>query len=208
MNKIHFFKRLRGFFRTSFIGGLVALLPISMVIILFRWIINLIERYLGPVIDMIVETDSRLYTIGLYILAIIAIFLIFFFIGLIIQTRIGRFLNYRLEKKYLVRIPGYKIARETVSQFFGKNKSFFKEVVIIDPFGSGTLMTGFITDDQGEILTVFVPTGPNPTSGNIYHVPKDNVLRTRATVDTGMKSIISCGAGSSQIFETLKEKQG
>ena len=54
MKKIHFFKRLRGFFRTSFIGGLVALLPISMVIILFRWIINLIERYLGPVIDLIV----------------------------------------------------------------------------------------------------------------------------------------------------------
>ena len=77
--------------------------------------------------------------------------------------------------------------------------------MIVDLFGSGTLMTGFITDDQGEILTVFVPTGPNPTSGNIYHVPKDNVLRTKAAVDTGMKTIISCGAGSNEIFEALKE---
>lgn len=196
---------MRGFFRTTFIGGLVALLPITMVIILFRWIINLIERHLGPVIDLVAETDSRLYIFGLYLAAIIVIFLVFFSIGLIIKTRWGRFLNKQLEKKYLVKIPGYKIARDTVAQFFGKNRSFFREVVIVDLFNSGTLMTGFITDDQeGEIITVFVPTGPNPTSGNIYHLPKDKVLRTNAPVDLGMKTIISCGAGSSEIFGNIQ----
>lgn len=191
---------MRGFFRTTFIGGLVALLPISMVIILLRWIINMIERNLGPLIDLVTDTDSRLYMLALYVIAIIIIFLVFFSIGLIIQTRWGKFLNKQLEKKYLMKIPGYKLARETVSQFFGKNRSFFKEVVIVDLFNSGTLMTGFITDEQGEIITVFVPTGPNPTSGNIYHVPKDKVLRTNAPVDLGMKTIISCGAGSSEVF--------
>jgi len=204
---INFIKKMRGFFKTTFIGGLVALLPISMVIILFRWIINLIEKYLGPVVDYIADTDSRLYTFGLYVIALVAVFLIFFTIGLIIRTEWGRFLNKHLEQKYLVKIPGYKIARETVSQFFGKNKSFFKEVVIVDLFNSGTLMTGFITDDQGDVITVFVPTGPNPTSGNIYHVPKDKVLKTNAQVDTGMKSIISCGAGSTGIFESIRAGQ-
>src|SRR6056297_550950 len=178
-----------------------------MVIILFRWIINIIERHLGPVIDMVTDTDSKLYTLGLYLVAIIVIFLVFFTIGLVIKTRWGRFLNKQLEKKYLIKIPGYKIARDTVGQFFGKNKSFFKEVVIVDLFNSGTLMTGFITDNQGEIISVFVPTGPNPTSGNIYHVPKEKVLRTNATVETGMKSIISCGAGSSNIFSELQLKE-
>lgn len=205
--KIHFWKRMRGFLRTTFIGGLVALLPISMVIILFRWIINLIERYLGPVIDLVTDTDSKLYTLGLYLAAIIVIFLIFFAIGLIIKTRWGKFLNKQLETKYLMKIPGYKLARETVSQFFGKNRSFFKEVVIVDLFNSGTLMTGFITDDQGEIVTVFVPTGPNPTSGNIYHVPNDKVLRTNAPVDLGMKTIISCGAGSSDVIGNIQLKE-
>ncbi|MDF1572172.1 MAG: DUF502 domain-containing protein [Bacteroidales bacterium] len=206
--QIHFWKRMRGFFRTTFIGGLVALLPISMVIILFRWIINLIERHLGPVIDLVTDTDSRLYTFGLYLAAIIIIFLVFFTIGLIIKTRWGKFLNKQLEKKYLVKIPGYKIARDTVAQFFGKNKSFFKEVVIVDLFNTGTLMTGFITDDSGEIVTVFVPTGPNPTSGNIYHLPKEKVLRTNAPVDLGMKTIISCGAGSSEVFANIQPEEG
>jgi uncharacterized membrane protein len=76
-------------------------------------------------------------------------------------------------------------------------------VVLVDLFNSGTLMTGFITDDQGEIITVFVPTGPNPTSGNIYHVRKEKVFKTDAAVDNGMRSIISCGAGSSEIFEQI-----
>ncbi len=205
--KFQLFKRLRSFFRTTFIGGLVALLPLSMVIILFRWIINLIEKYLGPFVDMITDTDSKFYTLGLYILSIIAIFLIFFIIGLIIKTRWGKFLNRQLEKKYLMKIPGYKMARETVSQFFGKNRSFFKEVVIVDLFNSGTLMTGFITDDMGDIITVFVPTGPNPTSGNIYHLPKDKVSRTGAAVDVGMKTIISCGAGSSEVFEEMRKTE-
>ncbi len=65
-------------------------------------------------------------------------------------------------------------------------------------------MTGFITEDQGEILTVFVPTGPNPTSGNIYHVNRDQVLFTNTSVDNGMKTIISCGAGSTEIFNLVE----
>jgi uncharacterized membrane protein len=201
--KIVLFKRLKGFLRTTFIGGLVALLPVSMIIILLRWLINIIEKYLGPLVNIITDSDSQLYIIGIYILSILAIFLIFFSIGLIIKTQWGQFLNHQLEKNYLLRIPGYKMIKETVNQFFGKNKSFFKEVVIVDLFNSGILNTGFITDDQGEIITVFVPTGPNPTSGNIYHVPKDKVFRTSSSVDLGMKSIISCGAGSKEIFELI-----
>ncbi len=115
------------------------------------------------------------------------------------------FLN-KAEDRYMMKIPGYKMAKETVQQFFGKNRSFFREVVLVDIFNTGTLMTGFITDDQGEMVTVFVPTGPNPTSGNIYHLEKDRVLKTTATVDSGMKSIISCGAGSAEVFASMEKK--
>ena len=187
------------------IGGLVAIMPLTLVILLFRWIFNLIARYLGPIVK-IIETDSKFYTFLLYVVTVIALLLIFFIIGVVIRTRIGRFLNLA-EDKYLIKVPGYKLAKETVQQFFGKNKSFFKEVVLVDPFNSGTLMTGFITDDMGEVISVFVPTGPNPTSGNIYHVQRDKLLRTSATVDVGMKSIISCGAGSEEIFQNIQNQE-
>ncbi|MDA3817791.1 MAG: DUF502 domain-containing protein, partial [Prolixibacteraceae bacterium] len=84
--------------------------------------------------------------------------------------------------------------------------TFFSEVVLIDIFNSGVLMTGFITDYQenNDYLTVFVPTGPNPTSGNIYHLPKEKVKRTDISVDYAIKTIISCGAGSENIFALIK----
>jgi len=197
------FKRLRHFLRTTLIGGLAAILPLGLIFLFFRWIFNLIKHYLQPIVNLI-EVDTEIQVALLYIIVLAAILVIFFSIGLVIQTRIGRFFNEVLEEKYLMKIPGYKIARDTVMQFFGKNTSFFSEVVLVDIFNSGTLMTGFITDKnkKGGFVTVFVPTGPNPTSGNIYHVRPEKVHLTTSAIDNGMKSIISCGAGSTEIFES------
>jgi len=203
--QINFFRRLRNFFRTTLIGGVVALAPITLIILLFRWVINLIGRNLTPLVDTILQDPdpNPYYKFALYVLSFTALLLFFFIIGLIVRTRLSVFMN-KAEDRYMMKVPGYKLAKETVQQFFGKNRSFFREVVLVDIFNSGTLMTGFITDDQGEIITVFVPTGPNPTSGNIYHLHQDKVLRTSASVDNGMKTIISCGAGSADIFASLE----
>jgi len=205
--QINIFKRFRKFLRTTLIGGVVALAPLTLIVLLFRWVINLIGRTLTPLVDTILQNPdpNPYFKFAIYLLSVIAILLFFFIIGLIIRTRLFRFLN-RAEDRYLLKIPGYKIAKETVQQFFGKNRSFFKEVVLVDIFNSGALMTGFITDDQGDIISVFVPTGPNPTSGNIYHLQKERVKRTKAPVDVGMKTIISCGAGSAEVFASVAIK--
>jgi len=205
--QINFFKRFQRFLRTTLIGGVVALAPLTLIILLFRWVINLIGRTLTPLVDTILQDpDPNPYLkFAIYLLSVTAILLFFFIIGLIVRTRLSRFLN-RAEDRYLQKIPGYKLAKETVQQFFGKNRSFFKEVVLVDIFNTGALMTGFITDDQGDIISVFVPTGPNPTSGNIYHLKKERVNRTTAPVDVGMKTIISCGAGSAEVFASIADK--
>ena len=175
--QINIFKRIRNFLRTTLIGGVVALAPLTLIILLFRWVINLIGRTLTPLVDTILQDPdpNPYFKFALYVISFTAIVLFFFIIGLVIRTRYFRFLN-RAEDRYLLKIPGYKLAKETVQQFFGKNRSFFKEVVLVDIFNSGVLMTGFITDDHGDILSVFVPTGPNPTSGNIYHLQKERVV--------------------------------
>jgi uncharacterized membrane protein len=203
--KIKFLRRFRRFLWTTLIGGVVALAPLTLIILLFRWAINVIGRILTPVVDQILQdpNPNPFIKLALYVITFAVILLFFFFIGIIVRTRLVFFLH-EAEDRYLAKIPGYKLVRETIQQFFGKKRSFFREVVLVDIYNSGTLMTGFITDDQGEIITVFVPTGPNPTSGNIFHLPKDRVLKTGASVDSGMKSIISCGAGSSEVFTAMK----
>lgn len=198
--------KIRKYVNATLVGGLAAILPLALIIVIIRWILNIIEKVLGPLVELF-NTDSRFIIFSLYVLIIVGILAIFFAIGLFIQTRVGNFLRNVLEEKYLSRIPGYKTAKDIVMQFFGGNRSFFSEVVLVDIFNSGTLMTGFITDNQGEVITVFVPTGPNPTSGNIYHVKREKVFHTKASVDAGMKSIISCGSGSAELFSKLSTGQ-
>lgn len=193
--------RLKSFATTTLIGGLAAILPLGIIVILFRWIIVLIERYLRPIVRLL-DPETLWGTILTYSIAVISIIMLFFFIGLFIQTSFGNRVRNHLERIYLMKIPGYKTARDVVRQFFGGNKSFFSEVVLVDVFNSGTLMTGFVTDSHNkEYITVFVPTGPNPTSGMIYHLPPNKVYKSEIAVDVAIKSIISCGAGSADVFK-------
>lgn len=197
--------KIKRFLRTTLIGSLAAILPLGLIIILFRWIIVLVERYLEPLVNLF-ETQTRISTIVVYLVMIVAIITLFFFFGLFIRTRFGNIILEHVESTYLMKIPGYKTIREIVQQFFGNNRSFFSEVVLVDIFNSGTLMTGFITDklEANNYITVFVPTGPNPTSGNIYHVPKEKIKRSSVPVEIAIKTIISCGAGSSAVFEATE----
>jgi uncharacterized membrane protein len=203
--KPSFFTRVRRFFQTTLIGGVAAILPITLIFIFFRWLVNLVFNYLEPIVELL-PLSGKIQEILATIAIVVAILVAFFFAGLVVKSRVGRFMKHILERKYLMKIPGYKVARETVKQFFGSNRSFFSEVVLVDIFNSGTLMTGFVTDTHDEFYTVFVPTGPNPTSGNIYHVHRSKLIKTNTAIDTGMKTIISCGAGSKEIFNNKIEK--
>ncbi len=108
----------------------------------------------------------------------------------------------KLELKLLMRIPGYKMIKQTIMQFRGSKRTPFSSVAVVRLYNNETLMTAFITDehDNGS-YTVFVPTGPNPASGNIYHVEQDQLTKIDASVEDTMRSIFGCGAGSSTILK-------
>lgn len=195
------FTRFNKFARTTLIGGLAAILPLWLIFILFQWIYRIIEKYLEPMVDLF-KTETKLDTILAHIILVTTIIILFFFIGLFVQTRFGNRARNFIERRLLMKIPGYKTASDIVRQLFGGSRTFFSEVVLVDVYNSGTLMTGFITDrhDKDNYLTVFVPTGPNPTTGFVFHVPKEKVIKTDVAVDVAIKTIISCGSGSAEVF--------
>ena len=200
--------RFNRFARTTLIGGLVAILPLWLIFILFQWLYKLVENYLEPLVKMF-ETETKLDNILAHIIVIIGLIAAFFLIGLVVSTNLGNRARNFLERRLLMKIPGYKTASDVVRQLFGGSRSFFSEVVLVDIYNSGALMTGFITDKQEEnsnFITVFVPTGPNPTSGNIFHLPKERVTKSKIPVDVAIKTIISCGSGSTEVFDNAVKK--
>ncbi len=75
-------------------------------------------------------------------------------------------------------------------------------VALVRIFENDTMLTAFVTErhDNGW-YSVFVPTGPNPTSGSIYHVKPEFVHHITQPVEDVMRSIISCGAGSAPLLK-------
>jgi uncharacterized membrane protein len=79
-------------------------------------------------------------------------------------------------------------------------------VALVQLFGNETLASAFITDRHPDgSCTVFVPTGPNPTSGNIFHLKAEYVHPVNVRIEDAMRSIISCGAGSQKLINAYLE---
>ena len=199
-------KRISSFFKTSLIGGLVVILPIAILLFVFKWLFNLVTDIIQPLTDLLITT-SHLYEIVADIIVIAIIIISCFLVGVFVTTTLGKFMYRHLENRILRIFPGYSLVKETILQFIGNKKSPFSTVALVQAFGNETLVTAFITDthDDGS-YTVFIPTGPNPTSGNICHLKSEYVHIVDVSVEDTMRSIISCGSGSTKLINSYSQK--
>jgi len=195
--------RIKAFIKTSILGGLAVILPATLLFLIFRWLFNWITDIIQPLANLIIA-KSQFQEIVADILVIAIILAVCFLLGVVIKTKIGRFIHENLENHILRLAPGYPIIKSVVMQFIGHKKSPFSSVALVQPFENETLMTAFITEthDDGR-YTVFVPTGPNPTSGLIFHLPQKYVHPVKVSLEETIRSVISCGAGSANLINAL-----
>jgi uncharacterized membrane protein len=196
---------MRNFLITTLIGGFLVLLPLAIFILLIKLILGIVEDLLAPLTNLIInELDLPIPDFLVSFIAFAIVIILCFIIGLAVKTQIGRNSFKHLERIYLLRLPLYGIIKETVQQFTGAKKMPFSDVVLVDVFGTGTRMTGFITDEHASgNITVFVPTGPNPTNGFIFHVLESQIERIDKDVktDDALRTIIGVGVGSAKIMK-------
>jgi len=198
--------RLKRFLKSTIVGGLLVILPVAVFLFALTWIFGLVRKAINP-LTIIVMEKSPLQGLVADVLVIVLLIVTCFAVGVIVRTKVGKWLYSFLEAKLLLKAPGYTLIKETISQFLGKKKSPFASVALVQIFGNETLVTAFITDEHEDgRCTVFVPTGPNPTSGNIYHLSKDRVHPIEVSIEDAMRSIISCGAGSSTLISKRAEQ--
>jgi uncharacterized membrane protein len=192
--------------KTSLIGGVVVILPIAILGLVFRWVFKLVTDAIQPLTNEAVAVYGVPEIVGDMIVVVI-ILLICFLVGLAVKTSVGLYLH-RIFDRWLQQLaPGYRMIKEVVVQIFGdKENSPFSngQVARVKIFGLDcpTEVTALVTDrgDNG-IYTIFMPTGPNPTSGNIYHVHESQViLCPDVKIDSAMRTVIACGAGTASVF--------
>ena len=197
-------RRTRQFVRTTVLGGLIVILPSTIFLLALKWLFGFVTDAIKPITDVVVAR-SPIPGLLADLIVILVIITICFLVGLFVRTRLGHWLFESLERGILHRAPGYKVIKETVNQFLGKKESPFSSVALVQLFGSDTLATGFVTDrHENGMVTVFIPTGPNPTSGQIFHLRSEFVHPVDTPVEEAMRSIISCGAGSESLIKAKK----
>ena len=186
-------------FRNYFFTGVVVLIPIGITLYFTIFLINISSKFLPKEIN---PNHYLPYNIpGVEI--IISIFLITL-IGWLSLSFIGRKLL-EILNNILKRIPILRTIYSALSQMtetFTKGESGKKNVVLIEYPRKGMWAVGFATkDNTGEISTktkknlvnVFIPTTPNPTSGFLLMFPKEEVIYLDMTFEEASKFIVSAG---------------
>jgi uncharacterized membrane protein len=96
----------------------------------------------------------------------------------------------------------YSGLKQLFETILSQKSNSFREVVLIEYPREGIWAMGFLTGDtKGEVnrktknqmVNIFLPTTPNPTSGFLLFVPKKDIIRLSMTVEEGIKMIISAG---------------
>jgi uncharacterized membrane protein len=195
--------RLKIFIKTSLLGGLAVIMPAALLFLIFKWLFNWVTDIIQPLTNLVLARGQfQEFVADAIVFGVILAFC--FGVGAAVKTKIGRYVQENLENHILKIAPGYPTIKSIVMQFIGKKKSPFSSVALVRPFENDTLMTAFITDShEDDRYTVFVPTGPNPTTGFIFHLKGKYIQRVNVPVEETIRSVISCGAGSTRLIQSL-----
>jgi uncharacterized membrane protein len=175
-------------------AGLIIVVPLAITFWVLRLVFNLMDGFLGPVIEDRIGRDVP--GIG-----IVAMLLLVYLTGQLWEfSNLGKRIIGAVQKWVLsIPIVGavYNPARRLIDSFSGTSESGFKRVVLIEYPKAGAWMIGFLTattmTKDGEMGVVYVPTAPTPNSGWVGVVPIDGVYDVDMTVQQAMTMVLSGG---------------
>ncbi|MGL5742346.1 MAG: DUF502 domain-containing protein [Legionella sp.] len=189
--------------RSYLLAGLVVWLPILITIAVLRFIIDLLDNTLA-LIPKAYQPEQLIghYIPGFGVILSLALLLI---TGVIATNYLGQRLV-GLGESILSRIPLvrsiYKTVKQVINAVLSTNSEAFRKVVLVEyprkglwsiAFQTGTPNPEINNKTKDEMISVFIPTTPNPTSGFLMMVPKRDVIELDMSIDEALKFIISLG---------------
>lgn len=196
--------RFRRHMRGYFLAGVLVTAPIGITFyiswLLIRWVDSQVTPLLPPAYNPETYLPFAIPGLGLVI-----VFIVLTFIGWSTAGLLGRLWT-RLSEHFLRRMPVirsvYAAVKQIIETILKQQSNAFREVVLFEYPRRGSWALGFITGQtQGEVqnlttddvVNVFLPTTPNPTSGYLLFIPKKELVILDMTVEEGIKMVVSGG---------------
>ena len=186
-------KRFERHVQGRIVAGLLEMAPLIVTALVTVFIVGYADLVRG--LPFIADQPWDFPGLGLLIIIVAA-----YLLGIIIATPPGRKLM-QLKDVILGNIPVVRtvfgVTRQAITSFSGQFN--FSRVVFIEWPREGMVAMGFVTgqassaDKEITLVSVYIPTVPNPTSGNMAFVVEDDVMETDMSVEDAMKLVFSGG---------------
>lgn len=192
-----------GWLRRYLVAGLLIWLPIGVTVLIFRFLLDLMDKLLFWIPDAY-QPEALL---GFRIPGLGAIMAVVFLLvtGILAANLLGRRLV-SLYESLLARIPLVRTVYSAIKHFaevvLSDSGTSFRKVLLIEYPREGLYSIVFQTSENADevqaktgesIVTVFLPTTPNPTSGFMLFVPRSHVTELDMTVEEALKMVVSLG---------------
>ena len=213
------FKNFQRRIRNVFITGLLITLPIALTWFILQFLLNNFDS-LSPVFTNILIQLGAPIPEGYRIpfLGLVVTLLIVLIVGWLTTNFFGKKV-FQIGELLIEKIPFvrriYKGSKQVVSSIAEADTSAFRKVVLIEFPRRGLLAIGFVTgESRGEVqeltrenmLNVFVPTMPNPTSGFLIFSPLEELTEVSMTIEEGIKYVVSGGLVTPPVLKIIEAK--
>ncbi|GJQ20788.1 MAG: hypothetical protein HBSIN02_11430 [Bacteroidia bacterium] len=183
--------------RQSFMSGLAVIVPLALTLWVLNALLGWMDRLIAPLLAW--------YGVDVPGLGVVAMIVMILLIGALSRNLVGRMIVRGIDA-IIVRIPVaraiYSAVKDLISAFsLGKQGKSFREVVLVEYPRRGIFSVGFATNDltarassgSDQLVSVYFPHPPNPTSGVMVLVPREEVRVLDLTVEEGLKLTLSAG---------------
>ncbi len=218
------------FFRNMIVTGLLVAVPIVLSLWVAWYLYSRLTGWgltLADSMELMSELPPIWRTQVIRILALIVVLAVLFFLGVLTKITLGRKVIEKAQA-LLLKLPLVNFIYSTCKQIgdtimSSKSGNMFRQVVLFEYPRKGCWAIGFLTNEntpenseaarrlgKGNLISVFMPTTPNPTSGFLMLIPREECILLDMSVSDAMRLIVSCGAilPGSETEEESGEKSG
>ena len=218
------------FFRNMIVTGLLVAVPIVLSLWVAWYLYSRLTGWgltLADSMGLMSELPPIWRTQIIRVLALIVVLAVLFFLGVLTKVTIGR-RAIGTAQALLLKLPLVNFIYSTCKQIgdtimSSKSGNMFRQVVLFEYPRKGCWAIGFMTNEntpenseaarrlgKGDLISVFMPTTPNPTSGFLMLIPREECIMLDMSVSDAMRLIVSCGAilPGSETEEESGDKDG
>ena len=202
------------FFRNMIVTGVIVAVPVVLSLWVAWYLYSHLTDWgirLANSFDLMAGLPDFWRTQVIRVLALVVIMGVLFFLGVLTNITIGSRLIAKAQS-LLLKVPLVNFIYSTCKQIgdtimSSKSGNMFRQVVMFEYPRKGCYAIGFMTNEntpenseaarrlgKGDLISVFMPTTPNPTSGFLMFIPREECILLDMSVSDAMRLIVSCGA--------------